>query len=81
MAEARIWEKALQCSASALAQGALQPLDTELLPLASLQPPASSADDCAVACPAICALPARNRIHSGPGIAALKWSPWRTTTC
>jgi len=37
MAEARIWEKALECSASALAQGALQPLDTELLPLASLQ--------------------------------------------
>ena len=37
MADARIWEKALECSASALAQGALQPLDTELLPLASLQ--------------------------------------------
>jgi len=37
MAEGRIWERALECSASALAQGALQPLDTAVLPLASLQ--------------------------------------------
>jgi ATP adenylyltransferase len=37
MVEGRIWERALECSASALTQGALQPLDTEVLPLASLQ--------------------------------------------
>jgi ATP adenylyltransferase len=37
MAEGRIWERALERSRSALAQGALQPLDTEVLPLVSLQ--------------------------------------------